>query len=362
MFEIHQFVAGFSNGDAISNEARLLRSIFRSWGFRSEIFSETRRILPELRREVADVAAYLPVCRSEHVVLLHLSIGSRVNEVFATLPAKKVILYHNITPAEYFRAFNPETARDLERGREQVRRLANVADINLADSRFNADELKAYGYGNVQVLPLILDLKNSTSAVDRRILRKYRDGTHNVLFVGRCAPNKKIEDAILAFDFLRRFVEPNSRFIHVGSYSGTEHYYYLVLAQARELDITNVVFAGAVSQPQLNAFYQCADVFLCMSEHEGFCIPVIESMAHNVPVMAYAAGAVPETMAGAGILFREKNFPLIAEMLGRLIHDSNLRQAVLQGQRQRLAGFLQRDVQAELRACLAPLLPSCCRL
>jgi len=353
---IHQFVAGFSNGDAISNEALRLRQIFRQWGFPSEIFSEPRCVLPELRQTAHDVHAYAATASAADVVLLHLSIGSDVNERFAALPSRKVILYHNITPAIYFAVINPQTAHVLERGRHQLKQLAGVADVNLAASAFNAAELRAAGYANPAVLPLALTLDSATREVDRGVLRQFQDGFTNILFVGRCVPNKRLEDLIDAFACYRTAVNKHARLIHVGSYAGSEPYYHLLRSQALELGLVDVHFAGAVPQAHLNAYYACASLFLCMSEHEGFCIPLLEAMAHDIPVLAFAAGAVPETMDGAGVLFREKNMELVAEMMGALVSPSLLRTAVIAGQRERLDRYRRRDLQAELRQHLAPLL------
>jgi len=353
---IHQFVAGFSNGDAISNEALVMRDIFRSWGRQSDIFSETRRILPELRKHAADVTDYAAACKQEDIVLLHLSMGSDVNELFASLSCRKAILYHNVTPSHYFDTVNKKTAVDLARGRDQMMSLTNAARVNLADSKFNADELTRAGYKDVRVLPLILDFARLRAAPDRKTRKKFGDGRKNVLFVGRCAPNKKIEDVMLAFFYFNRFVEPDSRLIHVGSFAGTERYYYLLLTRARELGLESIHFAGAVPQSHLNGFYRCADVFLSMSEHEGFCIPIIESMAYDVPVMAYAAGAVPETMSGTGILFYEKNHEMVAEMMGRVVSDPTFRACLVRAQQKHLADYTGRRLDVELKEHLSPLL------
>jgi len=354
---IHQFLAGFSNSDAISNEALVLRRIFRSWGYASEIFSESRRILPELRKEARDFAEYAAGPRKDDLVLLHLSIGSPLNECFAELPCRRSILYHNITPSRYFELINKQTAHNLAAGREQARRLAQSAEVVMADSRFNADELESMGYRRVDVLPLVLDLERLESRPDRSILRKFGRDAVNVLFVGRCAPNKRIEDALQAFAFFHHFVEPNSRFIHVGSHAGAERYYYLLLTRVRELGLDGCVhFARSVPQRELNAYYKCATLFLCMSEHEGFCIPLIESMVHDVPVLAYAAAAVPETLDGAGVLFAEKDYACVSELMGRIVRDRTLRRFILEGQQRRLARYRRRDLEAELRTRLAPLL------
>jgi L-malate glycosyltransferase len=356
MRALHQFVAGFTHGDAISNEALVLRRIFRGWGFESDIFCEPRRILPELRAEARDAAAYRATCKPDDIVLLHLSIGSNVNDLFAELPCRKAILYHNITPPEYLRGIQEQVAALLARGRDQARRLAGSAKVVMADSEFNAGELREWGYPETSVLPLVLDLGHLREKPNRAVLGKYRDGLVNVLFVGRCVPNKRIEDALSAFYYFQKFVEPASRFIHAGSFAGMEAYHALLLTKLRDLQLQNVELIGSVRQDELNACYRAAHVYLSMSEHEGFCIPLIESMVHDVPILAYAAAAVPGTLDGAGVLFREKEFDLVAEMLGRLVKDAALRGAVIAGQRERLARYEKRDLASELRGHLAPLL------
>ena len=356
MKAIHQIVAGFTNGDAISNEALVLRDVFRSWGFKSDIFCESKRILPELRSQALDIKTCQSSCLADDVALLHLSIGSAVNDIFPSLNCKKAILYHNITPPHYFNLINRQTAMDLEKGQRQVAALANVAQVNMADSRFNANELAPLGYTNVHVLPLVLDLEKLKASPDRKILRIYDNDTTNILFVGRCAPNKKIEDLITAFYYYHKYVDPNSRLLYVGSFAGTERYYHLLLTQIRELDLSCVHFTGSIPQSHVNAFYKCADLFLSMSEHEGFCIPVLESMVHNVPVLAYANAAVPETMDGAGVLFKEKKIELVAEMMGRMVHDSEFRNAVIKKQKERLARYTGRNLASELRQMLDPIL------
>lgn len=356
MKAIDQFVAGYANGDAISNEAVVLRGIFRSWGYESEIFCETKRILPELRKDARDLSQYTALRGSDDLLLLHLSIGSPANDLFQQAACRKALLYHNVTPAHYFSSINRGIAHELEKGQEQVRRLAGVAGVTLADSAFNAAELTAAGYRDVKVLPLVLNFDALRAEPDGRILRRFNDDRVNILFVGRCVPNKKLDELITAFFHFQRYVEPRSRLFHVGSFAGTERYHYLLRARVRELGLDEVHLTGSVPQAQLNAYYECADVFLCMSEHEGFCIPIIESMVHDVPVVAYAAAAVPETMDGAGILFHEKRFDLLAELLGRLTHDDTLRNAVLNGQRERVVRLAKRDLAAELKQHLGPVM------
>jgi L-malate glycosyltransferase len=353
---VHQVCAGFSRGDAISHEALALREVFRSWGCGSEIFSEPRWILPALRHEARDAALLPAACRPDDVALLHLSIGSPVNAVFRELSCRKAILYHNVTPPGYFSWVNPGTARQLGLGREQMCALAGAAEVNLADSRFNAREMEAAGYRDVRVFPLLLDAARLTEPADPDMVRTFRDGKTNVLFVGRCAPNKKYEDVLAAFAHFQRVEEPESRLILVGSWAGTERYYRLLQPMVRNWGLHDVVFLGTVPQGTLHAAYAVADLFLCLSDHEGFCIPLLEAMAHDVPVLAYAAAAVPETMDGAGVLVARKAYPEIAAWMGRLCRDRALRGAVLAGQRARVSRYFARDLAGDLRREMAPLL------
>ena len=353
MAAIHQLVAGFSRGDAISNEAVVMRALFRSWGYNSDIFCERRRILPELRAEARDLDELGRVCKPEDTAFLHLSIGSRANDLFPGLPGKKVLLYHNITPPEYYALIQPTTAVDLARGRIQAAGLAGVASVNLADSAFNAGELVGWGYPSTAVFPLFLDFDKLGGTPDRATMRRFADGKTNILFVGRCAPNKKIEDVITAFAYYQKGVEPNSRLILAGSFAGTERYQRLLLTLVRDLKLDDVVFTGSIPQGQLNACYRSARVFLCMSEHEGFCIPLVESLVHRVPVLALATAAVPETLGGSGVLFHEKCFEAVAEMMAQLANNEALRKAVLARQDVRLATFKGRDLSRELKEHLS---------
>ena len=353
---IHQLTAGFAASDAISNEARVLRALFRSWGYESDIFSEPRCIAPMLRKEARDAAQLASSAGPDDLAILHLSIGSIVNDLFASLPCRRAIVYHNMTPAEHFRGINESIAGNLAWGRKQVHALADAASVVMAVSRYNAAQLEAEGYGPVHILPLLLDFKRIRTRPDRSTQRTLDDGKANILFVGRCVPNKRIEDILSAFYYFQKFIKPDSRLLLVGSHTGLEKYLVLLETMAHDLELDQVLFMGSVSQEVLSACYKTADLFLCMSEHEGFCIPLIESMTHDVPVLAYAAAAVPETLDGAGVLFREKRWDLIAEMMGSLLRNPGLRQAVLMKQQQRLARYEHLNLEHELRDCLDPLL------
>lgn len=353
---IHQFVAGFTAGDAISNTAIAMRDLLRRTGHASDIYSEPARTMPAWRRETPDALHAAASLRPDDVVVLHLSIGSAVNDVFARLQCRKAMVYHNITPAEYFFGFHEKLARDLDWGRRQTAAMAGQVETVMAVSRFNAEELRRCGYENVVVLPLMLDFDRIMTPPDRGLVKRLRDGMFNIIFVGRAVPNKKMEDLLAAFCVFQRTVQPRSRLIHVGSFTGLPRYQALLTAQVKALNLQNVMFMGSVPQRELSAVYSTANLFLCVSEHEGFCIPVIESMAHGVPVLAFAAGAVPETMAGAGMLFRRKRWDYVAETINLIASDGALKEAIIRRQTARVAEYRKRDLGAEINAALAPLL------
>lgn len=357
MQTVHQLVAGFRFGDAISNAAIQMRKVFRGWGCRSDILSRKSSIASELRDEGRDIADAAPELGPDDVAVLHLSIGNPVNLAFRDLKCRKAIVYHNITPAKYFRLLNPLTAEDLDEGRRQLEMLAGAAELNLADSAYNASELTAAGYRDVKVLQLPIDIDSFLrGGVDEHTKRLLGGGVYNVLFVGRWAPNKKIEDLLTVMYYLTK-IEPNVRFVHVGTEAGAETYYALVRAHGKALGLTNAMALRGVSQDALNTCYASAHAFLCMSEHEGFCAPLVEAMLHQVPVLSLGSSAIPETLGGAGVLFGQPpDFPLIAETVAEVLHNAKLREEIIARQNKRIEAFRNRDLDAEMRVLFAPLM------
>ena len=351
---IHQLLAGARMGDAITNEAAVLASIFRRRDERARLFAPAAtidRLLGVAVEPLSRLAVLADPGRD--TVLLHLSIGSPVQRAFAEWPGRRIILYHNMTPPAWFAAINPATSYLLEQGRAEVAALAPLADRVWADSAFNARELQQLGYGRVDVFPLVLPLESLRVAPARRISRMWDDGRMNILFVGRGAPNKRFEDLIRVQACLERWGCP-SRLLLVGSFGGTEIYGSVLLGLVRALRLEHVHFEGARSQAELNGYYASADLFLCLSEHEGFCAPLIEAMHFAVPIVAYAAAAVPETLDGAGLLIRDKSDPgLVAAALWEVHTNAGLRQSLLLRQAERLARYASRDVAAELDLLLA---------
>jgi L-malate glycosyltransferase len=337
--EIHQLLPGFSCGDAISISALEMRNLFRSWGFPSEIYTCPQYIHPLIRREGHDYRNYGARSSKENIVIYHFSVGSELTPVFQQLPDKKVMVYHNITPAEFIRETNPEVAAILEKGRLELSQLKDTPLIALADSEYNRQELDRQGYANTDVLPLLIDFSKYPAKPRKAVMKRYQDGFVNLFFAGRVAPNKKHEDLIKVFYFYNRYINSHSRLILVGSWATMERYYQQLNYLVEYLKLDNVVFTGLVDADELVAYYRVSDIFITMSEHEGFCLPLLEAMHYQLPILAYNATAIPYTLGNAGILIEEKRYEEIAEIIDIIMNDRQLQETLKAGGRKQLESY-----------------------
>jgi glycosyltransferase involved in cell wall biosynthesis len=345
MRSIHQMLAGLSFGDAIGNDARNIRAALREWGYTSEIF--VNDLDPKLAQEAVSYREFGRYAERDSGLLLHHSIGGPVSEAALRARAKRMIVYHNITPAQFFAPYDEQMARLCAEGRAGLRGMRSEFALALADSAYNAAELEALGFARVRVLPILVSFAELDLPACPRTLRELEGDERKVLFVGRVVPNKKQDDLVTAFAYYQR-INPRSRLYLVGGYGPEERYYQAVQERIRETGATGVVMTGKVSQEELNAYYRRADLFVSMSEHEGFGVPLVEAMHFGVPVLAYRAAAVPETLGGAGVLFGEKRYAEIAEMMDLLMEEEGLRARVVAGQRRRLQDFLPERVLKQL--------------
>lgn len=352
--QVHQFHPTVSYGDAISNQILSLQRLLRQMGYRSKIFCEQMPI--QFDGKVQQIERYERHSSPQNVLLLHFSLGysSDVIAWLKQLPDRKVIVYHNITPHTYFAGVNDVYLEAARAGREQLTHLSHLVDAGWGDSTFNCQELAEYGWSNLGVLPIIFDPERYTIRPHRRALRRLQDGL-NVLFVGRVSPNKCLEDLILTFYHLKRFVRSDARLLLVGSARGMEPYLEFLQTLVGKLDLSDVVFTGHVTDSKLMAYYRCADVYLSMSEHEGFGMPFLESMYFEVPVVAYDAAAVPETLDGSGILVKQKHYAAVAELIGLLAEDEKLQHQIIARQRERLQDFMPERVGDQLQRLLIDL-------
>jgi L-malate glycosyltransferase len=353
---VHQLLAALSYGDAIGNESLAIQAHLRRAGFESDIFAE--KVHPRMAHLARPLPEYEEVSGPETVCLFHFSIGSAAGRLIHAAPDRLVVIYHNITPAHFFLGFHPHLAGLCYHGRRELQVFAARAELGLGDSEYNRRELQDSGFERTAVLPIVLDFEAYGRRPSPVVRRLYGDGRTNLLFVGRIIPNKKIDDLIRVFAFYQRHVDPRSRLLLVGDHRGHEHYLDRLSEMVLDLRLDEVVFTGHVDDDEVVAYYQAADLFLCLSEHEGFCVPLQEAMHFQVPVVAFDAGAVRETLHGGGVLLNDKRPEVVAELVGAVLTDHGLRAAVMATQAHAIAEIRGTDFGALLRERLAPVLDS----
>jgi len=351
---VNQWVPAAHRGDAIGDSARRVRDILRRLGYGSDIYALT--VDDDLTGDVHPFADSSSL--EGDVTIFHYALPSPMTEAFAGLGGRRVLQYHNVTPASFFAPYDASLFRLAALGRRELATLVGRVDLALGDSEYNRHELSSLGFQATGVFPIAVDTGRMHRASARPALEQVLDdGLVNFLFVGRIAPNKKIEDHIRLAEHYKRYVDAYYRFIFVGRYDVVPRYYAMVRALMSQYRLLNdrFIFTGAVPDDELAIYYRHAAVYVSLSEHEGFCVPLVEAMAADVPVLAYAAAAVPDTLGGAGVQFAPKDLEIAAELLGELAFNDGLRQSVIEGQRRRLADFGDARISRELTSIIQRL-------
>ena len=346
---IDQWVPALHRGDAIGDSARLMRDAFRSWGHEADVYAlELDR---DLQGDGRPYSEWRPG-GARDVVILHYALPSPLTAALQQHRGRRVLLHHNITPPEFFAGYEPEMVHICSLGRAELPSLAPHVDLGLADSEFNRRELEAAGFTRTGVLPIVLDFDRYDAPSAPALFRLLDDGRKNLLFVGRLAPNKRQDDVLRLAAYWKRFIEPGVRVLLVGKLPRHRGWFDALQSLAYEQGFTpwDVLFLGHVDHSELLACYRAAAVFVSMSEHEGFGVPLVEAMRLRVPVLAYATTAVADTLGDAGVRFTDKPFDVMAEAAYRLATDQALRAAVLAGQDRRVRDFAPASVLARLRA------------
>jgi glycosyltransferase involved in cell wall biosynthesis len=353
MMHIHQIMPGFLYGDALGNQAVRMRELLRKWGYHSQVYAQFRDRRLDDRGE--DYGRYRG--DPDDVVIFHYSIGSPVTEFVRQMPGRVVPYYHNVTPAGFLRGYNEPLAELLDQGRRELASFKD-APFALAASEYNRQEMLELGFRHVEVVPYFVTFDalrlSAHGPAGQEVVARYDDGAVNLLFVGRLVPNKRQDDLIRAFNAYHDLINPRSRLLLVGSDANAPGYRLELESMAAAYGLAeHVHFLGAVGPREgLGGFYRAATVFLCLSEHEGFCIPLLEAMAFDVPVVAFRSSGVPYAMGGAGLLVDAKRYDWIAELVDLLVQDSGLRDGVLAGQRRRLDELAPHRVAERLRSCI----------
>lgn len=325
--ELHQFVPTLARYDAIGMHSLRLRGVLREAGFRSEIFSAD--VHPEVAGEAHDYLSYEAHAGKEAWLLYHASTASPMAGFLAAQDRPLLLDYHNVTDATFFDRWSPVIAEEMRKARAEIRGLLPVTRAAMADSPYNEAELRQLGFSPTAVVPILIDFAEYDVPADREVLqlrlRERAQGGTDWLFVGRISPNKCVHDVVAAFAAYRAACDSGARLTLIGGRAGDE-YWRAVRDMITELGIDHVVtMADQVPLSHLVAFYKTSDLFVLLSEHEGFNVPVLEAMHFGVPVVAYASSAVPGTVDDAGLLLDQKDPLLVVAAAARILGDSGLR-------------------------------------
>jgi glycosyltransferase involved in cell wall biosynthesis len=336
---VHQLVPRLAWGDAVGNQVRYLRDLLRGWGYASEIYAEQWD--EACRDDVRPALEYARDAGRDTALLVHHSFESRL------VP---------LVPERFFEGTDRHVARGCMLAREELLQLREHVTHAWAYSHFSVEELSAAGFPDASVLPFAVDWNAFNVPPDAALREQVADGCANVLFVGRTVPSKRLEDVLRVFTAYQRLYQPKSRLLVAGTLYSSAPYDASVLALREQLGPDRVMFLGRVDAAQLSACFASATAYLSMSRHEGFGVPLLEAMYRGVPVVAYGAAAVPETMGGAGLTTLSDDPSQVAGLLAVLERDPALRSRVVEAQRQRLASLDQRSVAQRVREALMPFI------
>lgn len=332
---IHQLVHTLSYGDAISTEVLSLDRAYRELGATSEIVSLNTH--PRYHGQTKDLSWAHE--QSPDTLVLHYSLGSPLNDLYRVSSAReRVLIYHNITPPDWFRAVNPRVRRDIEAGIRDLEALCRLSDRIIADSPYNAAEIASFGLV-AEVLPLPIDPLRWDVPINEGFAAMLRaDSRPHLLHVGRIVPNKRLEDLIKILFVLHTAFNKKAVLWLAGIDTDTELYAFALKRMVREFCLEDYVrFTGGVSDEEARALYEGSSLYLCMSEHEGYCYPVLEAMHFGLPVIAFDAGALATTVGQGGIIVGSKDYGMIASLIVELFENETLRSSIVAAGRARVA-------------------------
>lgn len=358
MTELHQFLPSFVDRDAIGSHVRHLHRVITGLGLRSEIYAWEWR---GERSHATDYREFKSASPDDDTwILYHLSTASPIGEWLRDRPEHLAINYHNITPTELFAPWEPLIGIELDEARTQLVEIAKQSDFGVGVSRYNEQELQQAGCTRTAVAPILFDPQDFEHTLDRkldsRLKRAKQNGGIDWLFVGRIAPHKAQHDVIKAFALYRQLYDDNARLHLVGGISS--HQYWTALR--RYIDTLglkdSVSITQSVSNGALGAYYANADVFVCLSEHEGFGVPLLEAMYNRVPVLAFGSSAVHETLGYGGLALDDKSAAHVAAAVQRVTDDGVLRRELVEAGQARLADFSLVKTEDAWRAVIEEML------
>lgn len=348
--KIYQILGSLSAGDAIGNDAIAIKHVIEDMDIKTAIYAPS--VSPKIKESGVYTLDTMPKLSEDDIVIYHMGSGSPINTMVADLNCRKIMRYHNITPFEFFSIDSPKAAEDCRKGIVDMREnLLGKFTAYIAASQFNKKDMIDMGYKerDIEVIPIIFPFDDYKQTPDARMVKKLSDGYTNIVFVGRIAPNKKHEDLIRTFAYYKKHINPKSRLILAGSPNPDGIYFGDLQDYIKKLDVKDVIFPGHISFPEILAIYKTAHVFFCLSEHEGFCVPLLEAMTFDVPIVAYDACAVPETLGGSGIVVDDKDPVFLSKVLDEICTNEAMRKAVIASQRERMKDFAYEKIKAQLQ-------------
>jgi glycosyltransferase involved in cell wall biosynthesis len=332
---VHQFIPTLNPRDASGTHTILLRDILRRAGWRSDIFAEA--IHDDLAHEGYKHWTYPDHAAPGDVLIYQFSTSSAVATFLSERVEPLVLDFHNFTGPAHFAGWEPHTQARAALAADDLALLAPQAVLGLADSHFNEVSLRRAGCRATKVVPVLVDYQRVATEPDPRVAAELQalkaDGGVDILFVGRVVPSKAQHDLIKTLFAYHRLYDGQARLHLVG---GTSSYSYskALRAYVDDLGLTGAVrICGEVSDGALAAYFAAADVYVSLSEHEGFGVPLIEAMTAGVPVVARAVGAVGETVGEAALLLTRQDPSYVAAAVHRVSTDAALRHLVAVGRK-----------------------------
>jgi len=355
---IHHFVPVLHRGDAVGRHTLRLRDASRARGFHSEIYVDT--VDPETAAETAPVLSYAGAAEKGDVVVYQFATASAMAPWLAGRSETLVVNYHNITPPELMTPWDNHLALGQLRAQGDLRLLAPRTALAVADSAYNQAHLAQAGFATTAVIPPSAALDPTVTTATGRAEPPGHCGAR-WLAVGRVSPNKAIESTIAALAVARAHGDPAATLQVIGK-PATDSYVAALHRYVAEMGLADAVtFAGHASDATVASAYAAADVLVVTSEHEGFCVPVVEAMSAGLPVVAFDQGAVPEVLGGAGALVFDKDPYALAAAIADLLADAPRRVALREAGRRRLAELDLESAADRFVSLLTPLLEGSAR-
>ncbi len=340
---IHQFSPSAVSGDGIGNGMFYLQKILREIGFESNIYAED--IESSLKKEVL---SYKKIDKNDidSILFIHYSIYYDFSKWIDRLKLRKIMIYHNITPYKFFKK-DTLLYNLCKRGVEYLPELSSKVEGVIGDSKLNSKELKESGFKNIETIPFLIDKDRILES--KWNYKKFNNlvDKFNIIFIGRIARNKAQKDLIEIANIYAK-INNNFKLYIIGGVTDIDYKNELEELIDRYNLKNFITITGKVSNEELYAYYRASNIFLCMSEHEGFGIPLIEAMLFNVPVIAYNSSNIKDTMNGGGVLFNKKSFKDIAGVIELIRVNHAFKREIIKTQKEAIKIYEHQNILKKL--------------